>query len=274
MKNDPVLIVGGAGKTGGRVDARLRQLGLATRLASRSTPVPFDWAAPAGWAAALEGAAKAYVTHQPDVSVPSAAADVARLSELAGKAGLQQIVLLSGRGEPGAQAAEAALQASGVPWTIVRSSWFSQNFSEGYLVDGVLSGAIALPAREVPEPFVDVDDIADVVTAALTDARHIGKVYEVTGPRAITFSQAVAEISKAMGRQIRYTQISGADFAEGIRGAGVPDDIIHLLDELFTVTLDGRNREVQSGVMEALGRPPRDFADFARDAAAANAWRM
>ena len=127
---------------------------------------------------------------------------------------------------------------------------------------------------EVPEPLVDVDDIADVVTAALTDARHIGKLYEVTGPRAITFSQAVAEISKAVGRQIRYTQISGADFAEGMRGAGVPDDIIHLLDELFTVTLDGRNREVQSGVMEALGRPARDFADFARDAAAANAWRM
>ena len=157
---------------------------------------------------------------------------------------------------------------------LYRSSWFSQNFSEGYLVDGVLSGAIALPAREVPEPFVDVDDIADVVTAALTDARHIGKIYEVTGPRAITFSQAVAEISKAMGRQIRYTQISGADFAEGMRAAGVPNDIIHLLDELFTVTLDGRNREVQSGVMEALGRPARDFADFARDAAAANAWRM
>ena len=274
MKNDPILIVGGAGKTGGRVDARLRQRGLATRLASRSTPVPFDWAAPAGWAAALEGAAKAYVTYHPDVSVPTAAGDIAALSELAVKAGLQQIVLLSGRGEPGAQAAEAALQASGVPWTIVRASWFSQNFSEGYLVDGVLSGAIALPAREVPEPFVDVDDIADVVTAALTDARHIGKVYEVTGPRAITFSQAVAEISKAVGRQIRYTQISGADFAEGMRGAGVPDDIIHLLDELFTVTLDGRNREVQSGVMEALGRPARDFADFARAAAAANAWRM
>ena len=196
------------------------------------------------------------------------------VSELAGKAGLQQIVLLSGRGEPGAQAAEAALQASGVLWTIVRASWFSQNFSEGYLVDGVLSGAIALPAREVPEPFVDVDDIADVVTAALTDARHIGKVYEVTGPRAITFSQAVAENSKAVGRQIRYTQISGADFAEGMRGAGVPHDVIQLLDELFTVTLDGRNREVQSGVMEALGRPARDFADFARAAAAANAWRM
>ncbi len=274
MNNDPILIVGGAGKTGGRVEARLRQRGLATRLASRSTPVPFDWAAPAGWTAALEGVSEAYVTYHPDVSVPSAAADIAALSEMASKAGLQHIVLLSGRGEPGAQAAEVALQASGMPWTIVRSSWFNQNFSEGYLIDGVLSGEIALPAREVPEPFVDVDDIADVVTAALTDTRHIGKLYEVTGPRAITFSEAVAEISKAVGRRINYTQISGEDFAEGMRGAGVPEDVIVLLDELFTVTLDGRNCEVQSGVMEALGRPARDFADYARDAAASNAWRV
>ena len=273
MKNYPIVIVGGAGKTGGRVEARLRQRGLATRFASRSTPVPFDWAAAAGWAAALEGATRAYVIYHPDVSVPTAAEDIAALSELARKAGLQHIVLLSGRGEPGAQAAEAALQASSVPWTIVRSSWFNQNFSEGYLVESVLSGEVALPAGNVPEPFVDVDDIADVVTAALTDARHIGKVYEVTGPRAISFSQAVAEISKALGRQIRYTQISAAEFAEGMRGAGVPDDVIALLDELFIVTLDGRNSEVQSGVTEALGRPSRDFADFAR-AAASKAWRV
>ena len=123
------------------------------------------------------------------------------------------------------------------------------------------------------EPFVDVDDIADVVTAALTDAHHIGKVYEVTGPRAISFSQAVAEISKSLGRQIRYTQISAAEFAEGMRRAGMPDDVIALLDELFIVTLDGRNSEVQSGVTEALGRPARDFADYARGAAS-KAWRV
>lgn len=274
MNNQPLLIIGGAGKTGGRVDARLRQRGFSTRLASRSTPIPFDWAEPAGWSAALDGVAKAYVTYHPDVSLPTAATDIAALAELAGKAGLQHIVLLSGRGEPGAQAAEAALRASSMPWTIVRSSWFNQNFSEGYLIDGVMSGEIALPAREVPEPFVDVDDIADVVTAALTDARHIGKLYELTGPRAITFSQAVAEVSKAIGRPINYQQISGEDFAAGMRGVGVPDDIIHLLDELFTVTLDGRNSEVQHGVMEALGRPAKDFADYARDAAAANAWRI
>ncbi|MFA6115801.1 MAG: NmrA family NAD(P)-binding protein [Sphingomonas sp.] len=274
MDTQPILIIGGAGKTGGRVDSRLRQRGFSTRLSSRSTPIPFDWADPASWPAALDGVAKAYVTYYPDVSLPSAAADIAALAALAGKVGLQHLVLLSGRGEPGAQDAEVALQASGVPWTIVRSSWFNQNFSEGYLLDGVMSGEIALPAREVPEPFVDVDDIADVVTAALTDARHIGKLYELTGPRAITFSQAVAEVSRAVGRPITYQQISGEDFAAGMRGAGVPDDIIHLLDELFTVTLDGRNCAVQHGVMEALGRPAKDFADYARDAAAANAWRI
>jgi uncharacterized protein YbjT (DUF2867 family) len=261
MNDQPILIIGGAGKTG-------------ARLASRSTPIPFDWADPTGWSAALDGTAKAYVTYYPDVSLPTAAADIAALAQLAGKAGLQHIVLLSGRGEPGAQAAEAALQASGMPWTIARSSWFDQNFSEGYLIDGVMAGEIALPARDIPEPFVDVDDIADVVTAALTDARHIGKVYELTGPRAITFSQAVAEVSRAVGRPINYQQISREDFATGMRGAGVPDDIIDLLDELFTVTLDGRNSEVQPGVMEALGRPAKDFADYARDAAATNVWRI
>lgn len=274
MDNQPILIIGGVGKTGGRVDARLQQRGFSTRLASRSTPIPFDWAERDGWAAALEGVAKAYVTYHPDVSLPTAVPDIAALAELAKKAGLKHIVLLSGRGEPGAQAAEAALRASCMPWTIVRSSWFNQNFSEGYMVDAILAGEVALPAREVPEPFVDVDDIADVVTAALTDARHIGKLYEVTGPRAITFSQAVAEISKAVGRPINYTQISGADFAAGMRSAGVPDNIIHLLDELFTVTLDGRNCAVQAGVLGALGRPAKDFADYARDAAAANAWRI
>ncbi len=274
MDNQPILIIGGAGKTGGRVDARLRQRGLTTRLASRSTPIPFDWAEPAGWAAALDGVAKAYVTYYPDVSLPSAAADIAALAALGRNVGLEHIVLLSGRGEPGALAAEVALQASGMPCTIVRSSWFNQNFSEGYLLDAILAGEVALPAREVPEPFVDVDDIADVVTAALTDDRHIGKAYELTGPRAITFSQAVAEISTALGRPISYTQISGEDFAAGMRSVGVPDDVIHLLGELFTMTLDGRNCAVQNGVAEALGRPAKDFTDYARDAAASNVWRI
>ena len=272
MSQLPILIIGGAGKTGARVNTSLKARGIATRPVSRSTTPSFDWTKPETWAGALNGVSKAYVTYHPDVAVPHAADDIAALAALAHKAGVQQLVLLSGRGEPGAQAAEAALQASGVPWTIVRASWFSQNFSEGYLLDSVLAGEIALPAGAVPEPFVDADDIADVVVAALTDARHANKLYELTGPRALTFAEAVAEIAKAAGRPVRYTQITPSEFVESMRPYA-PEEIVQLLRELFTVVLDGRNAQVMRGVEEALGRAARDFSDFARGVAATGVWR-
>ena len=272
MSDHPILIIGGGGKTGSRVNARLQARGIATRLVSRSTAVPFDWNRPETWAAALDGVTKAYVTYHPDIAVEGAVAAITEFGRLAKANGLHHLVLLSGRGEPNAQRAEQALQASGVDWTILRASWFNQNFSEGYLIDGVLAGEIMLPAGPVPEPFIDVDDIADVAVAALTEERHIGKLYELTGPRALTFAEAAAEIAAATGRPIRYAQIPAQDFALGMRQAEVPEDIVALLNELFAEVLDGRNSQVMYGVEEALGRPARDFSDFARAAAAAGAW--
>ncbi|UPJ53487.1 NmrA family NAD(P)-binding protein [Bradyrhizobium sp. 200] len=268
MSELPILIIGGAGKTGARVDALLRASGVPTRPVSRSTRVPFDWTRPETWPAALAGVSMAYVTYQPDLAADA----IAEVSRLARENGLERVVLLSGRGEPGAQRAEAALQQSGVPWSIVRASWFDQNFSEGYLLDGVLAGEIALPAGAVPEPFIDADDIAEVVVAALTDRRHAGKVYEVTGPRALTFAQAVAEIAGAAGRPVTYRQITPEDFAAHMR-PHAPAEVIELMLELFTVVLDGRNSDVAHGVEQALGRPARDFSDYARRTAATGVWR-
>lgn len=273
MTSAPVLVIGGSGKTGRRVGERLRARGIPTRDVSRSTKPAFDWTEPKGWAAALDGVSKAYVTYQPDLAVDGASDAIARLSGLARDKGLEHMVLLSGRGEPGAQRAEAALQASGVPWTIVRASWFAQNFSEGYLLDGLLAGELALPAGPVPEPFIDVDDIADVAVAALTDNRHRNRLYEVTGARALTFAQAVDEISAAIGRPIRYTQVTPEAFAEAMRPY-VPKDIIDLLLDLFTVVLDGRNVNVMNGVQDALGRPARDFSDYVRETAATGVWNI
>jgi uncharacterized protein YbjT (DUF2867 family) len=272
MSELPILIVGGAGKTGARVNALLRASGVPTRPVSRSTPVPFDWTRPETWPAALAGVSMAYVTYQPDLSVEGASGAIAEVGRLARANGLERVVLLSGRGEPGAQRAEAALQQSGVPWTIVRASWFDQNFSEGYLLDGVRAGEIALPAGPVPEPFIDADDIAEVVVAALTDRNHAGKLYEVTGPRALSFAQAVAEIARAVGRPVHYRQIDSEEFADGMR-PHVPEEHIALLLELFTVVLDGRNCNVAHGVEAALGRPARDFAEYARRTAATGVWR-
>jgi uncharacterized protein YbjT (DUF2867 family) len=271
VESGPVAIIGGNGKTGRRVNELLKARGVPTRPVSRSTTPSFDWSRPKEWESALDGISKAYITYQPDIAVDGAVEAIAELGRLAYRKGLEHVVLLSGRGEPSAQRAEAALQASGACWTVVRASWFNQNFSEGYLLDSVLAGEVALPAGPVPEPFIDADDIADVVVAALTNERHANRLYEVTGPRSLTFAEAVGEISVGLGRPVRYTQITSEDFVTSLRGY-VPEDIIKLLSELFAVVLDGRNTQVMHGVEEALGRPPRDFAAYVKKTVAEGVW--
>lgn len=272
MSNRPILIVGGGGKTGRRVDALLHEKGFATRPVSRSTNPAFDWNDPSGWPAAFTGVRAAYITYQPDLAVPGAVEAILEVGELARKNGLDRVVLLSGRGEPGAQAAEEALKSAGVPWTIVRASWFAQNFSEHFLHAGIMSGTVALPVGSVREPFVDVDDIAEVVVAAMTGTGHQGRVYELTGPEAITFEQATREIGKAAGRPVSFVEITPAEFEAGLRGQQLPEDVVALLMELFTEVLDGRNEAVADGVPTAIGRPAKSFSAYARDAAAAGAW--
>jgi uncharacterized protein YbjT (DUF2867 family) len=181
-------------------------------------------------------------------------------------------VLLSGRGEEEAQRAERVVQQAGVDWTVVRCAWFSQNFSENYLLEPLLSGEVVLPAGDVPEPFVDADDIADVAVAALTEDWHAGKVYELTGRRLLTSAEAVAEIGEAAGRTIRFVPVSVEDYASALEEEGVPAEFVSLLTYLFSEVLDGRNAHLADGVRRALGRAPREFADYARDAAATGVW--
>lgn len=274
MAPERITILGGAGKTGARIAARLMAMGVSPRLASRATLPRFDWHAPDTWDGALADTDLAYVAYHPDLAVPRAAGDIARLAAVAARRGVARIVLLSGRGEPGAQASEAALQQSGVAWTILRASWFSQNFSEGYLGDAIVAGELALPAGDIPEPFVDADDIADAAVAALTQDGHAGKIYELTGSRALTFREAVAEIAHGTGRPIGYREISHATFDGVLGDQGVPDEIRELLGELFTTVLDGRNVRPMDGVHQLLRRPPTDFTDFVRNAAATGVWQQ
>ncbi|MBP1843181.1 uncharacterized protein YbjT (DUF2867 family) [Rhizobium petrolearium] len=267
----PILIIGGKGKTGSRVAERLHALNKPVRFASRSTG--FDWTDRSTWAIALQGASAAYITYYPDLAVKGAPDDIEALAKLAVSLGVKRLVLLSGRGEPEAQESERRLIASGADWTIVRSSWFNQNFDEGQFQPMILEGEIALPVSGVREPFIDADDIADVVVAALTDPRHIGELYEVTGPRLLTFAEAIAEISKASGREVFFQTISNEEFVKGLKSAEVPEDLAELLVELFTVVLDGRNEYLTDGVQRALGRSPKDFAGYVEDAAAGGAWK-
>jgi uncharacterized protein YbjT (DUF2867 family) len=268
----PILVIGATGKTGRRVAERLSALGLDVRLGSRSSQPAFDWEDRSTWAPALEGVKKAYISYYPDLAVPGAPQAVGALAAVAGEQGVEHLVLLSGRGEHEAQAAEAELQRSGIAWTVVRCSWFCQNFSESYMLDPILAGEVALPAGDVPEPFVDADDIADVAVAALTEAGHEGRVFELTGPRMLTFAEAVAEIADATGRYIAFIPITFDEYAMALAEYEVPEDVIGLLRYLFIEVLDGRNAHVSNGVEEALGRPARDFSDFVRATAATGVW--
>jgi uncharacterized protein YbjT (DUF2867 family) len=273
MTNTPILIIGASGKVGRRVVANLAAMNRATRPASRRTALPFDWQDRSNWAEHFAGVETAFVSYYPDLASPQGADDIAALVEIAKAAGLRRMVLLSGRGESGAVRAENVLRNSGLGYTVLRAAFFNQNFSEGLMYPGVMGGVLALPAGSRAEPFVDVDDIAEIAASALTDDRHHNRLYELTGPRLLTFADAVAEISAASGRTVVYAPISLDDFHTAMAGEIGPDDA-SLYTELFRELFDGRNESLTDGVQQALGRPPRDFADYCRDVAHSSAWNQ
>jgi uncharacterized protein YbjT (DUF2867 family) len=269
---NPNLVLGATGTTGRRVVDRLTARGVPVRRGSRSGRPPFDWTDDTTWGPVLDGVSAAYLVYSPDLVAPGAVDLVRRFAETAVACGVHRLVLLSGRGEPEAEAAERAVQDVAPDSTIVRCAFFAQNFSEKGFEDLIRSGTVALPAPEVGEPFVDADDIAAVVVAALTEDGHAGQLYELTGPSLLTFAEAVAEIAKAIGRDVEYLRVSGEEFVAGLVAQGVPADDAAVFAAIFGTVLDGRNARVTDGVRRALGRDPRDFADFARDVAAAGMW--
>jgi uncharacterized protein YbjT (DUF2867 family) len=271
--NQPLtLVTGGTGKTGSRIVTRLQQSGHRVRIGSRSADIPFDWADRSTWAPVLTGVDAVYIAFQPDLAVPGAPETIRAFAAEASDKGVRHLVLLSGRGEPEAVECEQIVQESGLGWTVMRCSFFAQNFSEGAFIDYVLAGEVALPNGDVPEPFVHTDDIADVAFTALTEDGHKGELYELTGPRALTFAEAVAEIAQATARDIAFIPVSRTDFVAALTEYQLPGDVVSLLDYLFGTILDGRNSATTDGVRRALGREPKDFRDYAVETTATGIW--
>lgn len=267
------LLVGGTGKTGRRVRDRLQQRG--ERVRSLSRPA-FDWSSPQTWSSVAGGADAVYLTVAPDVAFPGAPEAALEVTRRVLDAGARRVVLLSGRGEPEAQRAEqmfAGLVADReADWAVVRCAFFMQNFSEGFLADALAAGELAFPADAVREPFVDTEDIADVVTGLLLGDVPAGRVYELTGPRLLSFGEATAIIGEAAGRHLTYTPVTVEAFVGELVGAGLPEPDAVGLGDLFAHVLDGHNEHLSDGVQQALGRPARSFEDYARRSADASAW--
>lgn len=268
-----LLVIGGTGKTGRKVVQQLQERGQFVRVGSRKAQPPFDWQQPATWSPALEGIDSVYITFQPDLAVPGALAAIEGLVHEARQQGVKKLVLLSGKGEKGAELCEQVVMHAGMDYTLVRASWFMQNFSESFFLDPILAGHVALPKATAEVPYVDTGDIAAVVVEALLNPIHNGQVYELTGPRGLTFEEVVREIEAATGRTLTFTPIGLGAYVKMLEDLGVPADYVWLINYLFSEVLDAEgNNAVTRDVEKVLGRKPRDFSDYVKETAATGIW--
>lgn len=270
-----ILVIGGTGKTGRKVVDGLRKHQQNVRIGSRTNDPAFEWDNPATWPKALAGMEKIYITYYPDLAVPGALEAIQGLTEAAKAAGVKKLVLLSGKGEREAERSEEVVANSGLDYTLVRASWFNQNFSESFLLEPILAGHVALPMPEAKIPFVDTGDIAEVVVQALLHEEHNGKTYEITGPRALTFKEVVQEIAAGTGKPIHYQVVSQEAYNAMMKSAGVPADYIWLFDYLFREVLGNPdNQAISKDIEKVLGRPATDFKDYVQATAKTGVWQQ
>ncbi|RKS78702.1 uncharacterized protein YbjT (DUF2867 family) [Actinomadura pelletieri DSM 43383] len=279
MPEQPILVTGASGKSGRRVVNRLRAKGLPVRAASRSGEHHFDWTNKDTWDPALEGIRAAYIVQLDGTKL------VRPFVERAAQHGVRRIVLASGRGIDdsnyvrdrngvldGVRDSESAVRESGLEWTITRPGWFAQNFSEGFFADAVRNRELRLPAGDGAATFIDAEDIAAVVVAALTEDHHTGQIYELSGPRPVTLTEAAATISEAIGHEIRYVPLSVKEYVAELVQQGVPPTDAEAFADVIEPLREGRDAYTSDGVQRALGRPPRTFADFTRSTTAKGGW--
>lgn len=274
MNKNKFLVLGGKGKTGSKVVNKLKQLGKDVRVGSRSETLSFDWNDSSNWAEVLEDVHSVYITFQPDLAVPGAKEAIKKFTSEAIVSGVKKLVLLSGKGEKEAEACERIVMSSGADWTIVRASWFNQNFSESFFLDPILAGHVALPKEDALIPFIDTTDIADVVVEALLNEKHSGQIYELTGPHQLTFKNVVEEIAEATGRDIQFQAVSMDEYEKMLSEHNVPDDYIWLIKYLFTEVLVEKNSVVTNDVEKVLGRKPIDFLDYVNETVKTGVWNQ
>ncbi|THV41875.1 NAD(P)H-binding protein [Glycomyces buryatensis] len=274
-----ILVIGATGKVGRRLTEQLRAAGHDVRGVSRRTAIPFDWHDASTWGAALEGVSAAYII-PPDEPIPArefvTAAANAGVQRLVSQSGRRIHVLVEAAGagpdDVAMYAMQEALKHSGVEWTVLQANNFNQNFSEGDNLPALLAGELALPLRGTTEPFIDVEDIAAVAVAVLTEDGHSGQIYELSGPESISFEDAVQIIAKAAGKEITFRAEDPEDYVEALKAAGVPEPLIEFLDVMYGVMREGKIADVADGVQAVLGREPVAFADWAARAAKEGSW--
>lgn len=261
----PILLIGGTGKVGRRLESALRRRGHRVRIASRRAgDVEFDWAEPETYDRAVAGVEAMFIIG------PGSATDwsplLRDLLARAAEAGVHRAVLLSARGvefHPGGAVdrAEHALREGPVPWVILRPSHFAQNFTEAMFVP--VDGMVRAPVGDGAEPFVDVEDVAEVAASLLTDPSFEHEVVEISGPEAVDFSSAVSHLGEAAGRRFAFVDEPPDQHVERLRAAGTPEGYIAWRMAMLGGIRSGDDAYLSDGVRRVLGRPAISFPEWA-----------
>ena len=280
----PILVTGATGNTGrplvealvragAPVRAMVRDQAGQARLPAGVQAAVADFDDPASLAAALDGAERAYLVTP---SSEQAEAQQKRFADLAAKAGVRHLVVLSQLASAADSpvrflryhaAVERHVRDLGIGYTFLRPNLFFQ----GLLA---LAGPIAAedrffaPIGDAPVSAVDVRDIADVAAAALTQDGHEGATYTLTGPAAVTHAEMASALSAALGREITFIDVPPEAFAASLRGVLPPWQVEGLLED-YAHYRRGEAAAVSTAVADVTGRPPRDVTQFATDYASA-----
>ena len=278
--SERVLVTEATGTVGRALLAGLTLRGAQPRAASRRAgialgpveTVQLDWEQPGSWAAALEGAERLFLA-LPERAM--GAAPVGPFLQQAVAAGVHHVVLLSALGvetegqKTGMVAAEEAVRHSGIEWTILHPNTLMQAFSEGVFGRWLLErGEVVGSVGEARVSFVGGRDVAAAAAVVLTEEGHDGKVYELTGPEALTFAQAVAHISSVAGHRFRYVDLPPSILRKVLVASGVPEPRVDQLMLYFEGVRSGQHAILRDTVSWLIGRPPKRFATFAREHAA------
>jgi uncharacterized protein YbjT (DUF2867 family) len=159
---------------------------------------------------------------------------------------------------------ERHLMASAVPGVILRSSFYMTNVLAA--AEQVASeGRLYAPAGAARIAMIDPRDVGAAAAAVLSTAGHDGRTYVLTGPEAITYAEIAAALSAATGRAVEFTDVPDQDARQGLIRAGLPDVVAEQVVRVFAMARRGVAEQVTSTIASLTGRPPRDFASFARD---------
>ncbi len=286
MAKSDILIAGATGTNGREILQILNERGIPARALVRDTAraaeiaaMGFDLAEgdltdPASLSSALRGI-RAFFLLTP---VSQQAVALCQTAVAAAKAaGVGQIVRLSGLGASVSSPAEIirmhgesdeVLITSGLSYTILRPNGFYQNLLHQAQPIREM-GMFFLPLGESRQSYLDVRDIAEAAANILIESSHAGKIYELTGSESLSCHDMAASLSEATGRTIRYQPVPVEAAAAAMMEMGLPEWDARAIAELQGLFATGMAEAVKPDLESLLGRPPRRFAEFARDFAGA-----